>query len=361
MRTVLITDFSSYKSVVVARFVRRAYPSVRIATCDTRAYTARLRSRHTDRHHVLDAASVADPQYVDELARLAGEVGADVVIPANSQELGPLLAGRERFGSRLAYWGTVADYERLHNKDRLAELLAGSGVRVPRSFTDLVSVVPPVVVKPTSASSSKGVRYAWTAADVARIAADIGREARGHVVQEFVAGDGAGLSGFFVEGRMAATFAHMRLAEYPASGGSSVYRGPLADPREEAAVREAVTGVLSRVPWSGFAMFEFKRTPDGSFVLIECNPRIWGSIHQGLMAGVNYLEPLLGPAEVPLAARPHVRTYLSPLLYVAFAQYAARGELGRAAGFVANAMRNRSDISVYDDPLGWLGLLRRAG
>ena len=49
-----------------------------------------------------------------------------------------------------------------------------------------------------------------------------------------------------------------------------------------------VEKLLKEVPWSGFAMFEFKRTASGELFFIECNPRVWGSIGDGLYRNKNY-------------------------------------------------------------------------
>jgi hypothetical protein len=114
--------------------------------------------------------------------------------------------------------------------------------------------------------------------------------------------------------------------------------------------------VLARAPWSGFAMFEFKLGA-GEPVLIEVNPRVWGSIHQGLAAGVNLLEPLLGPAELP--ADPNVRTYFAPPVYLALVQYLLRGQAGPLVEFLRGMPRNRADVPLFADPGGYFASLLR--
>jgi len=82
-------------------------------------------------------------------------------------------------------------------------------------------------------------------------------------------------------------FGHQRLREYPASGGPSCLCESVHIPELNAyAVR-----LLKGLGWQGVAMVEFKQAADGSFRLMEINPRIWGSFPLTLAAGVDF--PLL--------------------------------------------------------------------
>jgi predicted ATP-grasp superfamily ATP-dependent carboligase len=282
----------------------------------------------------------------------------DLVIPINSQELGPLLKNREAFGNALWYWGTPGQYELLHNKVHLQKALEATNVRMPRRYASLDVAEPPAVIKPVARSAARGVRYAWTRADLRRIKHAAEGSSEPILIQEYVEGEGVGLSGFFQAGKPLHIFAHRRLAEFPVSGGSSVYRVELNSIAEETEIRRIVLRVLDILPWSGFAMFEFKLTPAGELILIECNPRIWGSIHQGLAAGVNYFEPLLGPGKsFPIDSA--VRTYLSPLIYVSLMQYLATGRVGPVMEFLRNVRANRADIRLFNDPRGWIAHLVR--
>jgi hypothetical protein len=147
------------------------------------------------------------------------------------------------------------------------------------------------------------------------------------------------------------------VAEWPVSGGSSVVRETY--PYEDAAeLRALVARVLAAVPWSGFAMFELKRRSPGGFMFIECNPRIWGSIHQGLASGVNYFESLLGPA-TGLVGNPRVRTELVPLSWLSLAGYLRGGRFDVVRDVASGWSRTALDINPLSDPLGFAALLAR--
>jgi hypothetical protein len=285
------------------------------------------------------------------LRELLRETRAELLIPTHSSEMDALMPARADFGAALGYWGDHDAYLTLHRKDRLHALARSLGIRVPARFLPPQPIRTPAVAKPVAQSAAKGVVYLRAPADVERFAGRADRDS--FVVEEYVAGEGVGYSVFAEQGVIRAGYGHRRLLEFPLSGGSSVYREGLADPR----LRAVAERLLAATRWSGFAMFEWKRTPADELILLEANPRVWGSIHQPLAAGVDLLEPLLGPAR--LAGAPGRRTYYSPPLYAALVGHALRGRLAPAREFFSRPSRNRADIALHRDPLAWLGGLLR--
>ena len=347
---VLLTDATSYKAAVIARFLHENYPAVDVVTCDPRPLSRWLVTKHRTRHHVLRRRPADGAAYVSELRDLVQREAVDLLLPVNSAEMDPLLAARAELGGALSYWGDLDAFRRLDTKDAALELARSCGVAVPEVFASAEAAHPPVVAKPARSSAARGVRYLATRAQLDAFRPPPGQP---YVYQAYAAGQGAGYSVFSSEGRVLHGFGHRRLAEYPTSGGSSVYR----ETCEHAGMADAARRLVEATRWSGFAMFEFKLTADGTAVLLEVNPRIWGSIHQGLAAGVNYFESLFGPAAP--RARPDARTYLSPLLYLSLLRYAAAGNLAPLAAFLGGLPRNRADVPV-SDPGAWLGSLLRA-
>jgi hypothetical protein len=351
---VLVTDATSYKAVVVTAFLKSRYPDLSVFTSDWRRGSRALHTRRSDGHFVLRHRP-ADGAYAEELRRLCESLAVDLLFPVNSREMEVLLRDRDAFGGRLSYFGDPEAYESLNRKDRLSELARECGVRVPEAFPDVSRLRLPAVAKPVASSAAKGVRYLLHEADVRRFRARPPGEE--YVFQEYVAGEGAGYSLFARDGRVLVGHGHRRLAEFPVSGGSSVYRESCPEP----AMADAAARIVARSRWSGFAMFEFKRTAAGDHYLLEVNPRIWGSINQGLQSGANYFEPLLGPAAVPVPVLPGVRTFFSPLVYAALATYALKGELRPLHAFLGSLSRNRADIGLVQDPRAWLGSALRVG
>jgi biotin carboxylase len=354
VRRLLISDATSYKAAVLAAFAKRHYPELHVTTCDSRPVSAWLHTRFSDEHVVLRSGTDEPARYADELAELVRARAIELFVPVASSEMELLVARKHAFGGALSYLGSDAAFASLHRKDRLVALALQCGVRVPETFFDPARIRVPAVAKPVSGSAARGVAYLRTSAQVDSF---LKSPRRGHyLVQEYVAGEGVGYSVFARDGRVLRGYGHRRLAEYPVSGGSSVYRESYADPR----LAERCQTLVGASGWSGFAMFEFKLTPERELYLLEANPRPWGSLNQGLQNGVNYLEPLLGPPDVPLPTGRDVRTYLSPLVYLALASCAVRGRFAPLRAFLRNTGTHRADIPVGSDPRAFLALFARA-
>lgn len=354
---VLITDVSSYKAAVVARFLRTAYPSVEVIATDHRPFVRSAHTRWVRDVHILPAGPSDPDAYVEALTALVASRDVDLLIPINSKEIRLLMAGRERFGRALAYIGSPELYASLDDKLAFGALLQRIGAPAPRAH-DTLDAPLPLVVKPTRGSSAAGVFYLRTEANREAMRERVGTAPRDCVIQDYFEGEGVGFSGYFEDGRILVGYAHRRVCEYPVTGGSSVVRERY--PYDDLpALRALVEQVLAQAPWSGFAMFELKRRGPGDFGFIECNPRIWGSVHQGLVDGANYFEPLLGPPERAPAPATGLRTALLPLNLLALAGYLAKGRMREAWAVLRTAASARLDINPLTDPLGFLALLRR--
>jgi len=108
------------------------------------------------------------------------------------------------------------------------------------------------------------------------------------LVQEYVIGRGVGIAGLFWEGKPLCVGGHVRLRESHATGGASTY----CQSRIIPAAWDASMVLMKSLLWTGQGMVEFKVTPEGEAVLMEINPRFWGSLPLYIDSGL----------DVPLAA-----------------------------------------------------------
>lgn len=111
------------------------------------------------------------------------------------------------------------------------------------------------------------------------------REAGGAIiVQEHIAGRGAGAFVLRAHGQTLLRFAHRRLHEVPYTGGVSSLRASIHDP-DLLALAERLLGGLA---YEGVAMVEFRLDEAGRPFLMEINGRLWGSLALALHAGVDF-------------------------------------------------------------------------
>ena len=181
--------------------------------------------------------------------------------------------------------------------------------RWPGDPTELWSEVeacpnPEFVLKPIHGSGSAGVRYLqqgelsekdceehWQRFGPTLLQERIPAVGRAIGVSQLWGGDGA----------LLASFTHERTQQYPVTGGPSTDRKSIH--HEE--LEEHSTRLLQSLDWKGVAMVEWKEDPHSRrFVLMEINPRWWGSLELAVRSGVDfprlYAEAALGEAPPPV-------------------------------------------------------------
>lgn len=339
--------------MVIARFLKETYKDIRVVSTNQSAISKVVHSKYFDDVVVVHSHPHQTDDYVSELLLTISSCSVDIAIPVNSDEIRAIMACREILGSPFSHLGTLQQYQILDDKKLFFDAVRQLNLPHPKVYESLDAPLP-LIIKPRIGSSSGGIMYIHD--EQARTAArNILSDRPGEfLIQEFVEGEGVGYAGYVLDGQIVNRFAHRRLIEYPISGGSSVLRETY--PYGDLELMESFCiQILEIVPWSGFVMFEFKRSQDGEIRIIECNPRVWGSIHQGLNSGVNFFAPLLGEAIISPADR--TRTELFPLSFIAAVTAFPRGEWHVIRKYLTNFRKSRHDISVLADPLGFISLL----
>jgi len=187
----------------------------------------------------------------------------------------------------------VPNFESLkiaHKKDSSSSLAKDIGIPVPSTFYPKTeedcyaffnNSPKPIVLKYKNSNSSKGVFYI----DSGKQFQDHFRKIGDFVLQEYVRGDGYGVSALYKEGNMRALFTHKRLKEKVVTGGTSTLRMSTRNLELEHYAKL----ILDRLSWNGVAMVEFKwdeHQKKGYF--IEINPRFWGSLALPYYSGMDF-------------------------------------------------------------------------
>jgi len=176
------------------------------------------------------------------------------------------------------------------SKDRTIRFAEGIGIRVPRTWypateEDVAAIAEqvtyPAVVK--GSEESGYVRYANRPGDLMEQFRAIARYTP--VIQEYVPGEGYGFFALYNHGKARAIFMHRRVREYPVTGGPSA----VAESVYDTALRDAGLAILDALHWHGVAMAEFKKDArTGEYVLMEINPKFWGSLDLAIASGVDF-------------------------------------------------------------------------
>jgi predicted ATP-grasp superfamily ATP-dependent carboligase len=159
------------------------------------------------------------------------------------------------------------------------------GTWYPENETDLSAIADtasyPLVVK--GSIESGNVAYVNSSQE---LTAEYRRIARfSPIVQEYIPGEGFGFFALYNHGAANAIFMHRRIREYPVSGGPSTCAESIYD---EDLKKEGLR-ILDALGWHGVAMVEFKKDArSGEYVLMEINPKFWGSLELAIASGVDF-------------------------------------------------------------------------
>ncbi|MGP0082050.1 MAG: ATP-grasp domain-containing protein [Steroidobacteraceae bacterium] len=181
--------------------------------------------------------------------------------------------------------------------DKAATMALAARLNIPHPRTESADSGPSLiagirrmsgefVVKPIHGAGSRGVRYNPTfAANEAEAYLNTYGPA---LVQERVPPEGQaiGVSVLFDrDGKCLARFCHKRLSQFPNSGGPSTDRIGIADD----SLLNMSLRMLQKIEWRGIAMVEWKIDPRNSTpMLMEINPRFWGSLELAVRSGVDF-------------------------------------------------------------------------
>lgn len=181
--------------------------------------------------------------------------------------------------------------------DKAATMALAARLRIPHPRTEgadsadsLIAAIRHMpgefIVKPAQGSGSRGVRYnpIFTAIEAESYLRAFGPA----LVQERVPSDGAAIGVSVLLGRDGAClahFSHKRLREFPNSGGPSTDRIGIADH----GLLKTSLQLLEELQWQGVAMVEWKINPrTDTPMLMEVNPRFWGSLELAVRSGVDF-------------------------------------------------------------------------
>jgi predicted ATP-grasp superfamily ATP-dependent carboligase len=293
---VLVLDGFWNKALAAVRSLGERGLSVAVGA-ETRLAPAMF-SRYCRRRFVYPSALGRPADFLEALKQELAGGRYDVLLPMELDTQLLLTRGRARLGERVRIPFADADQTlRVDDKGFLACFAKEQGIDCPATFLPsgteeaaaLAPALPyPVLLKPRHSSGGRGI---VRVDGPERFLAAYRAVEAGYplpIVQECLPPGGealgvAVLMNWASEPR--ASFAYRRLREYPLSGGPSTLRESVGDPR----LCESTERLLVALGWTGVAMVEYKVDPrDGRPKLLEVNPRFWGSLHHGIVCGVDF-------------------------------------------------------------------------
>lgn len=275
-----------------------------------------------------DAQRITDPHlsrraFARELESVLAAGVYDAVVPGSDAALLAVSEERKRLERHVALGLPPHEVvERVTDKLAVVEAARAVGIPTPETIVcsmpgealeAAASLGRRLVVKPQRSVTATveggfragGARFAWDKRQLRRIVS----EHRGPLLlQQAVAGHVWSVAGAIADGRLLATAVSRYVRTWPPEGGCACFSQTVAPPD---GLVESVRALLRELGWQGIFEVELIQRPQGSFAVIDVNPRLYGSLALAVGAGapipVVWARWLRGENPAPVVARPAVR------------------------------------------------------
>jgi predicted ATP-grasp superfamily ATP-dependent carboligase len=301
--SVLVTDAQGNHALAAARSLGQR--GIRVLLADSVRSAKGLFTRYCAERAMYPSPSQSVSGFRAGMHRILEKLTPAVLMPMTERTILALATDRQAIESRVILPLPSPEAIRVaFDKRETVQLAKRLRVAVPRTFAldhirQLEDIRPqvtyPAVIKPRSSEvwtgddrivSSGAVEYCFGPDELDRTFLSVHRRAPLPLIQEFIPGDGYGVSVLCQRGRLKALFAHRRLRMVRPTGSGSSLRESVAPPPR---MVEAAARLLEALVWDGVAMVEFKLDRrDGTPVLMEINGRFWNSLPLAIAAGIDF-------------------------------------------------------------------------
>lgn len=282
--------------LAIARSLGRRGVEVHAAPSDFSS--SALRSRYIAAVHRLPPHPLDGRAWEEALAKLIAAHDFRKVVPTSDSGLFMLRHHAEALGRERIAIANPEALEIFSDKANTRALAARHGIAVAKGLvvdgeTDPAAVAAalglPLVLKPRASYALGDVRTKRSAIivrEMGDLEAQLGSGAwEGCVAESFFAGIGVGVSVLAREGRVLFAYQHRRLRESSETGAST---RRVSEP-VDSALLAAVEPLAAAARLDGVAMFEFRVDRHaGRHILLEVNPRFWGSLPLAVAAGADF-------------------------------------------------------------------------
>ncbi|WP_135821310.1 ATP-binding protein [Halostella litorea] len=258
-----------------------------------------LRSTYCD---VGEPVDTTGDGYAAELLRVVDRHRPDVVVPVGYRSVEAMDGIRGRLPDGVECCLPPSDAVRAAvDKRRTLSLAADLGIDTPADFSALADAdraadaaedLPFPLFLKARHESGENVTAVVDGPQEFRATYDRLAEAGDDdvLVQEYVGGSNTYACGaLFLDGEVRTLFEHEERRSIPRQGGSGTRVRVYRDPELEA----AAVRILRALDWHGLALVEFKRRADGSYVLMEVNPKLWASYALASQAGYRFVSTMV--------------------------------------------------------------------
>jgi len=254
------------------------------------------RSRYYSKIITVPSLETHPNEWLCRIERIASN--SQVFIPVSVNAINLVAKNRERLAKKLLVpYVDVKQIAMATDKLRTIQFMQDIGVPVPVTFAPkylqeaeevMKKMSFPLVIKIREEGNISPIRRYGIAENMDQaknLYNKLSLLQRIPLIQEYVQGEGVGISMLCQKGKPIALFSHQRLREQMINGGPSTFCKPISSQLlEEYAIKFAKTS-----NWNGIAMLEFKYNySSNKYYFMEINPRFWGSMELAIKCGVDF-------------------------------------------------------------------------
>jgi len=368
----LITDIERRKALPIIRALGKEH--VRVIGISSQRLPMGQFSRYCQKVYQCPDYRYSPDKFLSALEEICAREKPDVLYPLEDVTVSLCVNAPERWTPYTnALLPGMAALDTASDKWKTLQAAMELGIPVPKSFCpesmeeleEIAAEWSQWVIKPRKSSGSRGIRYVNSGHEIAAAYQEVSLHYPRPIVQERIPQTGTGVGVFLLLDRdmsVLAVFCHRRLREYPVSGGPSTLRESF---RDNALIEQSIN-LARKIGCAGVSMVEYKYDPrTGHYVLMEVNPRFWGSLQLAIHSGVNfpvlYQMATLGKLVQPVLEYPSgmMCRWLWPGDILHFLSNPDRWQM--KPGFFRFRQPNLAyDIISRDDPWPMLGILLEA-
>lgn len=301
---ILILDAYNANSLAITRYLGRMGYDIFVVGNSKRNIA--FYSKYVKGKYVLPDAKKNEEEFKYKLLDLVKSRKFDVMLPVGFKTFELCSGMKTELDAYIkTFLPSAHAVELASNKLNTYKLADQTKVPYPRtieinSLTELDNTLPinfPVVVKSQIELGKTLVDYASNTGELKQKYLKMVKENNFSspnlpIIQEYIEGEGYGFFAFYQDGSCSHYFMHHRVREYPPTGGIST----CAEAFEDMKLKDYSCRLLDALKWNGVAMVEFKKKSNGEYILMEINPKFWGSLELSMRAGVNFPELVINAA-----------------------------------------------------------------
>lgn len=294
--TVIVTNAKSRIAYNIVKSLGQK--KIRVISSDFVPLSMSFASRYSKGHFLYPSPFGEDGQkFIDSIIANIARYKAKVLIPV-SEETFLIAKYKDKVSPHVAM--VVPEYQQIllaHNKDRWESVARNLGISVPDTFnpaeirahSGMISKLPyPLLIKPKQGGGGWGMSLINSPGELENFLCQdtyCDRSWERFYLQKKIEGETHCVAMLFNRGNIRAKVSYRQIREFPAKSGQATLRVSINSPLAESILEK----ILAQIQWHGICQADFiVEKSSGAPFLIDLNPRFWGSLAQGIAAGVDF-------------------------------------------------------------------------